>query len=71
MLEVDPALLEQRRRLGLDHWDEMWEGVLHMAPDPQGEVTSEALGVSLRTLATVPPRLLLRDAVGDDLGAES
>ncbi|HEX6736782.1 MAG TPA: Uma2 family endonuclease [Vicinamibacteria bacterium] len=37
MLEVDPALLEQRRRLGLDRWDEMWEGVLHMAPAPADE----------------------------------
>jgi Uma2 family endonuclease len=37
MLEVDPALLEQRRRLGLDRWDEMWEGVLHMAPAAANE----------------------------------
>jgi Uma2 family endonuclease len=37
MLEVDPALLEQRRRLGLDRWDEMWEGVLHMTPAPANE----------------------------------
>jgi Uma2 family endonuclease len=28
------ALLERRRRLGLDHHDEMWEGVYHMAPAP-------------------------------------
>lgn len=34
MLEVDPALLEERRRLGIDRWDEMWEGVLHMVPPP-------------------------------------
>ena len=34
---LDPALLEQRRRLGLDRWDEMWEGVLHMAPAPANE----------------------------------
>jgi Uma2 family endonuclease len=37
MLEVDPSLLEQRRRLGLDRWDEMWEGVLHMTPAPANE----------------------------------
>ena len=36
-MEVDPDLLEQRRRLGLDHKDEMWEGVLHMAPSPANE----------------------------------
>jgi Uma2 family endonuclease len=37
MLEVDPALLEQRHRSGLDRWDEMWEGVLHMVPAPSYE----------------------------------
>ena len=31
--EID-ALLEHRRRLGLDHRDEVWEGVLHMNPPP-------------------------------------
>jgi Uma2 family endonuclease len=36
MLEVDEALLEERRRLGIDRWDEMWEGVLHMVPPPLG-----------------------------------
>jgi Uma2 family endonuclease len=34
--ELD-ALIEHRRRLGLDHYDEMWEGVLHMNPPPTGE----------------------------------
>jgi Uma2 family endonuclease len=46
MLEVDPSLLEQRRRLGLDRWDEMWEGVLHMSPAPGNEhqrIVSELL----------------------------
>jgi Uma2 family endonuclease len=37
MLEIDPSLLEQRHRLGLDRWDEMWEGVLHMSPAPARE----------------------------------
>ena len=37
MLEVDSATLVQRRLLGLDRWDEMWEGVLHMAPAPATE----------------------------------
>ncbi len=31
------ALLEQRRRAGLDRLDEVWEGVLHMVPAPSGE----------------------------------
>jgi Uma2 family endonuclease len=30
------ALIERRRKLGLDHRDEMWEGVLHMNPAPHG-----------------------------------
>jgi Uma2 family endonuclease len=34
MLEVPEALLEQRRRTGVDRWDEVWEGVLHMVPPP-------------------------------------
>ena len=33
--EID-ALIERRRRLGLDRHDEMWEGVLHMNPGPHG-----------------------------------
>ena len=37
MSEVPPALLEERRRLGLDLFDEMWEGVLHMNPPPLGD----------------------------------
>jgi Uma2 family endonuclease len=36
MLEVDERMLEERRRLGHDRWDEMWEGVLHMVPPANG-----------------------------------
>jgi hypothetical protein len=32
--EVDGATLERRRRTGVERFDEMWEGVLHMAPAP-------------------------------------
>ena len=32
----DPHLLEARRRMGGDRWDEVWEGVLHMVPPPSG-----------------------------------
>ncbi len=35
-IEFD-ELLEHRRRLGLDHRDEVWEGVLHMNPPATGE----------------------------------
>lgn len=30
------ALLERRRRLGQDLFDEVWKGVLHMNPAPSG-----------------------------------
>lgn len=34
LLEVPEALLEQRRRTGVDRFDECWDGVLHMPPPP-------------------------------------
>lgn len=34
MLEPPPDLLEDRRRKGLDRWDEVWDGVVHMVPPP-------------------------------------
>jgi Uma2 family endonuclease len=34
MSSVPPEILERRKRLGLDRWDEMWNGVLHMPPMP-------------------------------------
>lgn len=30
------ALVERRRRLGQDLFDEVWDGVLHMNPAPSG-----------------------------------
>ncbi len=42
VLVLDPApveigaLIERRRRLGLDRRDELWDGVLHMNPAPHG-----------------------------------
>jgi hypothetical protein len=35
MLEAPQALLDERRRLGLDRRDEMWDGVLHVVPPPK------------------------------------
>jgi hypothetical protein len=35
-LEAPGGLLEERRRLGLDIRDEMWDGVLHVVPPPGG-----------------------------------
>lgn len=37
VLHVDEADLARRRRTGVDRYDEMWEGVLHMAPAPAYE----------------------------------
>lgn len=37
LLKVTERELENRRRIGLDRWDEMWEGILHMAPAPAFE----------------------------------
>ena len=33
-VEVPEALIKERRAKGLDRFDELWEGVLHMVPPP-------------------------------------
>lgn len=41
-------LIERRRRLGLDSYDEMWEGVYHMAPMARfghGQLQAQILGL--------------------------
>lgn len=37
VLEVPQSLLDERRRVGVDRWDEEWEGELHMVPPPSGD----------------------------------
>jgi Uma2 family endonuclease len=37
MLDVPESLLDERRRQGLDVFDEIWEGVLHLVPPPSGD----------------------------------
>lgn len=37
LLEPDPKWLEERRRLGRDRFDEVWDGVLHVVPSPSAE----------------------------------
>ncbi len=37
MTSVLREIIDERRRLGIDRWDEMWEGVLHMSPAPGPE----------------------------------
>ena len=34
---VAPELLERRRQIGADQWDELWEGVLHVPPAPNAD----------------------------------
>jgi Uma2 family endonuclease len=34
LLEPDPKWLAERRRLGIDRLDEVWDGVLHVVPPP-------------------------------------
>jgi Uma2 family endonuclease len=52
MLEVDPKLLAERARLGLDGRDEMWDGELHMVPPASG--THQRFGTELtRVLGTL------------------
>jgi Uma2 family endonuclease len=48
------ALLDRRRRLGLDHHDEMWEGVLHMNPAPHGR--HQRIGQQLAVALDGPAR---------------
>jgi Uma2 family endonuclease len=66
--EID-ALIEHRRRLDLDHYDEVWEGVLHMNPPPTGEhqylvqQLYDLLGPLARRVGLVP--LLQVFAVGE------
>lgn len=48
LLSVPPAMLEERRRLGIDGRDEMWDGVVHVVPpagDAQQEVQSDLFPV--------------------------
>ncbi|HEY5925585.1 MAG TPA: Uma2 family endonuclease [Kofleriaceae bacterium] len=37
LLQPDPKWLEERRRLGHDRFDEVWDGVLHVVPSPSAE----------------------------------
>ncbi len=56
-VEAPEAMLAERRRLGLDGGDEMWDGVLHVVPPPGGP--HQRLGS--RLLLALSPRA---DAAG-------
>jgi Uma2 family endonuclease len=45
MPNVPEHILEWRRRTGADRYDEMWEGVLHMAPVPNRDHQDLALAL--------------------------
>lgn len=64
------ALLERRRRLGQDLFDEVWAGVLHMNPAPHsrhGRLEWQLAGI----LASLADRAELRALGQFNLGAES
>lgn len=44
-LEVPDAILEDRRRRGADRHDEVWDGVVHMVPQPSPAHNSFQLGL--------------------------
>ncbi len=56
LLDVPQSLLDERRRLGIDVFDECWEGVLHLVPPPRKDHQNIAgdlqiiLGLRARTL---------------------
>ncbi len=53
ILDAPQKMLDERRALGLDGRDEMWDGVLHMVPPPSGhhQRLSSRLHVVLAPLA--------------------
>ncbi len=77
-LILDPAsarldeLLERRRRWGADTHDEVWEGVLHMAPAPRdahaniSQQLAELLGPPARAAGFVPTIAEFNLGVPDD-----
>ena len=65
-LEVPEDFLEERRRLGLDKKDELWDGVLHMVPPPAFRHTHFAFELA-RALATIAERRGW-NAAGDCMG---
>lgn len=54
LVEVSDWMLEDRRLKGLDTFDEMWDGVLHMVPPPMDnhQRLELSLGAALLPLAT-------------------
>ena len=64
-VEID-ALLERRRRLGLDHRDEMWEGVYRMNPPPS--FAHQRIAEQLAMLLAPPARAAGLEALIREFG---
>lgn len=64
--ELIAELVEERRRKGIDRFDEVWEGVLHMVPPPAESHGSILVGLSAK-LAPVAERLGGRLVIGPGL----
>lgn len=64
MLEVPEQLLAERRRLGIDRFDEVWDGVLHMVPPPSSrhQRLSHELGGALLPLAKAKGLVAMHEA---------
>ncbi|HWD69417.1 MAG TPA: Uma2 family endonuclease [Solirubrobacteraceae bacterium] len=63
------ALIERRAEFGLDHYDEVWDGVLHIIPPPSTE--HQRVGVALVRLLDSVARsagleLTLNVGIGED-----
>lgn len=54
LLEVSESMLAERRRLGLDGHDEMWDGELHMVPPPNER--HQSIGSDLLIALAAPAR---------------
>lgn len=63
LTDVDPELLAFREERGLDRFDEVWDGVLHMVPPPH----DEHVQIGVRLIAFLFP---LTEAAGLLLGYE-
>jgi Uma2 family endonuclease len=63
------ALLERRRRLGQDLFDEVWEGVLHMNPAPSGRharIEAQLLAILQGTAAAAGLTVVGQFNLGED-----
>ncbi len=64
LLDAPTSLLEERRRLGHDRWDEVWEGILHLVPPPSNR--HQRFGTQL--LVALAP---IADALGLEVSYET